>query len=479
MIEIGRRGFLGGAAALMGMSGCRSLGLGSAKPDLVFGVISDVHITTPESTAMFKRTLRYFRERDVDAVLIAGDLTDWGLKSSLKYMADAWYEIFPGDCAPDGRKVQKLFCTGNHDYDGYWYGDMTLEMHALGYSEDEALVKLGLKECWEELFHEPFANVRRHTVKGYDFIGAEWKGGPAEADRWLAENGKSIDPDRPFFFFTHYPINNTTSCTRRGNGSGYLEMKSLASFPNAVAISGHCHWTLNDERSIWQGGYTALQVPSLSYTTIPSGYENGSDSRKGDPTAAMPKLPSRPQLQRAQGYLVSVFGSRMDIERRDFDVGVEAAPVWIVTPPTAASKPYAFENSSKRTPVPQFPDGAEMALRTVNTEDRNGHWAIMMEIDFPSAKARHGRVYDYEVRAVKVDGGETLMEKYFLSEAFYKLEREEPLRQTVWVNALDLPEFGRYRLEVRPRNCFGAAGDPLISREFESKPGKTKCLKKL
>jgi hypothetical protein len=47
------------------------------------------------------------------------------------------------------------------------------------------------------------------------------------------------------------------------------------------------------------------------------------------------------------------------------------------------------------------------------------------------------------------------------------------------VNALDLPEFGRYRLEVRPRNCFGAAGDPLISREFESKPGKTKCLKKL
>ena len=54
---------------------------------------------------------------------------------------------FLGDRAPDGRKVEKLFCTGNHDYDGWWYGDMTLDMHVQGYSEDEALAKPGKEKA--------------------------------------------------------------------------------------------------------------------------------------------------------------------------------------------------------------------------------------------------------------------------------------------------------------------------------------------
>ena len=82
MVRICRRDFLGGAAALFGAGGCRSLGLCGQKPNLVFGAISDVHITTPESVEMFVRTLEYFRDRKVDAVMVTGDLTDWGLKSS-------------------------------------------------------------------------------------------------------------------------------------------------------------------------------------------------------------------------------------------------------------------------------------------------------------------------------------------------------------------------------------------------------------
>ena len=472
MIQISRRNFLGGAAALMGSGGCRSLGLGGEKPDLVFGVISDVHITTPESCEMFIRTLKYFRDRKVDAVMVSGDLTDWGLKSGYKYMADAWYSVFPDDRAPDGRKVEKLFCTGNHDYDGYWYGDMTLDMHVQGYSEDEAIVKFGMKKCWEEAFHEPFAPVRRRTVKGYDFISAEWKEGKpwdVVADEWFAKNGKSLDPKKPFFFFTHYPLGGTTSCTKPDAPT----VKALKSMPNAVAFSGHCHWTLNDERSIWQGEYTAIAVPSISYTTIPAGYENGSDSRRGDPKVAMPKLPARPNLERAQGYVVSVFGSRMEIERRDFAAGVEAAPAWIVTPPTADSSPYAFKNSSKRTPVPQFPEGTALKTRIANTEDRDGHWAIMMMLEFQSAKARKGRVYDYEVRIEKEDGTVPVV-KRFLAPAFYKLEHEEPSAQSFAFNAKDLPEYGKYRFRVYPRNCFGACGRPIESKVFESKPGKDK-----
>jgi hypothetical protein len=108
MIQISRRNFLGGAAALVGAGGCRSLGIGGPKPNIVFGVISDIHITTPESTAEFRKALEYFRDRKADAVVVAGDLSDWGLKSGLKYVADAWYSVFPNDRAPDGRKASVL-----------------------------------------------------------------------------------------------------------------------------------------------------------------------------------------------------------------------------------------------------------------------------------------------------------------------------------------------------------------------------------
>ena len=470
MIQISRRSFLGGAVALAGASGCRALGLSGTKPNLVFGVLSDLHVTTPESTAVFRRALAYLRDRKVDAVVVSGDLSDWGLRSGLKYVADAWYSVFPNDRAPDGRKVEKLFCTGNHDYDGYWYGDMTLDMHVQGYSEEESLVKLGMKKCWEEAFHEPFEQIRRRTVKGYDFISSEWKDGAdgfKEAEAWFAANGGTLDPKKPFFAFTHYPFMGTTSCSNVEGYSGDVFKK----YPNAVTFTGHMHWTLNDERSIWQGEYTAIAVPSMSYTTIPWGYENGGAKRNGKCDLSMQCVPAREFLREAQGYVVSVFDDRMEIERRDFTEGVEAAPAWIVTPPMADKSRYAFANSKKLTPVPQFPEGASVKTYTSNFETRSYNWAVMMVLEFPTARVRKGRVFDYEVRA-ELEDGTVAMTKRFLAPAFYRLERDEPSVQRFAVNAMALPECGKYRLRVYPRNCFGVCGKPIESVLLESKPGK-------
>ena len=472
--NLSRRGFIAAALASGAAGGCRSLGIFGPEPNLTFGVISDLHITTPESTATFRRALAYFRDRGVDAVVVTGDLSDWGLRSGLKHVADAWYDVFPRDRAPDGRKVEKIFCTGNHDYDGYWYGDMTLDMHVQGYSEEESLVKLGMKKCWEETFHEPFEQVRRRTVKGYDFISSEWKEGKdgfKEAEAWFAANGKTLDPKKPFFVLTHYPFRNTTSCS--GGGDAYSG-DVFRKFPNAVTFTGHCHWTLNDERSIWQGEYTAIAVPSMSYTSIPTGYENGYDKRDGKCKRSMQIIPSRRNLNEAQGYVVSVFDDRMEIERRDFTEGVEAASAWIVPLPAASERRYAHANSRRRTPVPQFPAGSAVRTYTSNFETRNYSWTVMMMLDFPSAYARCGRVFDYEVR-VEMDDGSVAVVKRFLSPAFYKLERDEPKSQRFAIDAMELPERGKYRLRVYPRNCFGDCGAPISSGVMESKPGKEKA----
>ena len=51
---------------------------------------------------------------------------------------------------------------------------------------------------------------------------------------------------------------------------------------------------------------------------------------------------------------------------------------------------------------------------------------------------------------------------------------DEPAEQCFLYDAMDLPETGRCRFAVYPRNCFGAKGKPLFSRSFETKPGKDK-----
>lgn len=478
-MQMDRRGFLGGFAASVALAGCRSPWWLGEAPQLKFGLISDIHVTTPESTAMFRRALACFRDEGVDAVVVAGDLADWGLKSGLKFVAEAWYEVFPDDRAPDGRKVEKLFITGNHDFDGWGYGDMTLDMHAQGYSEDEASVRLGMAKCWEEAFHEPFAGIRKRTVKGFAFVSSEWhvdgkaNGGEAVA-KWLLNHADELKGDRPFFYFRHAPIPATVVCSG-GKPSALTE--ALARFPNAVAFNGHTHWTLNDERAIWQGAFTAISVPSMSYTSMPRGYENGTDSRKGDSKAGMALLPARVDFKEAQGYVVSVFGDRMRVERRDFEQMAEAAAPWTVPLGADRAKPYAFAEHAKATPVPQFPSGVALKTRFFNADTRNGRWTIFLGLEFPSATAEGGRVFDYEVRVEMEADGKVAATKRFLSPGFYKMPDAEPANQCFQFDAMDLPETGAYRLAVYPRNCFGTAGRPIRSCVFESKPGKASAIR--
>ena len=471
-MSIRRREFILGSLAMPVLAGCGTFGPFGRRPALAFGVISDIHVTTPESTEKFRRALRYFRSRGADAVIVAGDLSDWGLKSGFRYVAAAWKEEMAGT------EIVPLFCTGNHDYEGWWYGDMTLDMHVQGYSEDEALVKLGMDRVWQEVFGEPFSLMRHRKVKGYDFISAEWE----EMDKthseprtaqWFREHASELPKDRPFFFFRHEPIPDTVIGFAKKTEENLTLKAALKAFPNCIAFGGHTHWTLNDERSIWQGGFTSIAVPSMEYTTLPKGPENGRDVRNGKSVLGMPRIANRAEGTEAQGYFVSVYADgSTEVERYDFEAMEEAAPAWLIPSAASGRRPYVPEEHAKRTPVPAFAAGDALRIRSVNGDRRNGTWAIFYELRFPTAKAG-GRVFDYEARVEREDGT-SVGSKTFLSPAFHKLPSDEPSEQRFLYDAMDLPETGHYRFAVYPRNCFGAKGKPLFSRSFETKPGKDK-----
>jgi len=464
-MTVSRRAFLSGGSAALFAAGCKSGGWFGPAPDLRFGVVSDIHVTTPASTARFERALRYFKSRGVDAVMVPGDLTDWGLTASLVYVKETWDRVFAGT------GVVPLFVTGNHDYEGWEYGDMTMEMHANGYSEKDRLVRLegGLAAGWKKVFGEDFAPVRVRTVKGYDFLSAEWQGFK-DLPRWMAAHGARFKGTKPFFFFQHPPVKGTTSDSFRwaDEGNGF---KALKDFPNAIAFTGHAHTPFYDERSIWQGEFTAVAVPSLSYAAWAPECENGYVDRTGKATVAMQMVPHRRDLCGDSGYVVSVWPHEMTIERLDLEEGVEAAPVWVVPLPTAGAKPYDQKTRAACAPAPVFPAGAALRLETRNTENRQGKWTIVLDCRFPSATVAKGlRVYDYEIRAVPADGSAPCV-KRFMSPAFAQPAKHEPAEQRFWFDVADLPQGKPYVIEVRARNCYGTASAPLVSPVRKGLPG--------
>ena len=193
-------------------------GVPAPPPRLKVGIVSDTHIQDEASARHFEKALRYFRDCGVDAVMHVGDISDWGLVSAWRYAAEAWERVFPGDKMPDGRKVVKLFTTGNHDFEGIKYWDQKEEMLANGYSEAELLVENGIERQWERFFGEKFEPVTRKRVNGYDFITTHWnhRGDIAE---WMSAHGGELDRTKPFFFFQHVNPDNTITAGCSGDSA--------------------------------------------------------------------------------------------------------------------------------------------------------------------------------------------------------------------------------------------------------------------
>lgn len=467
-----REFFFGAGTALFAAGNLRAALAGT--PDLRFGVLSDIHVTTPKSARRFEKALGYFKRRGVDAVMVAGDLSDWGLVSGLTYVKEAWDRVFKDSA------VVPLFCTGNHEYRGWRYGHLTLAMHASGYSEAERMSKDGKAAAhWEAIFGEKLNPVSSRTVKGYEFVWGDWNG-TAQLARWMEENGSRLEGEKPFFYFQHVPVGGTVS-GGDAHGPGDDKVRPVLNrFPNCICFTGHTHRPFFDERSIWQGEFTAIAVPSLSYASVPKWHENGGGSSKGPQKQAMPRVPTRLTLCGSQGYVVNVYRNQVVVERMDVLEEEVGAPAWTIPLPACRGvAPYTTQARKGTEPVPEFPEGAELDVDIRITQNRSGESVAVMSCEFPTAVLPGGgRAADYEIRAVAKDrsGG---CAKCFVSPAFAQLAKYEPPRQHFWFDAAELPQDKDYVIEVRARNCYGKASRPLVSETLHGCPGLAEIDPKL
>ena len=504
-INISRRWFIGGLTSFGAFGGCRMFRAPAGRfadgtPSLTFGVVSDVHVRLGATgqaldaggdTATLVHTLEWFRDQKVDAVMIAGDIADTGLVKELEAVAAAWFKVFPNDTAPDGRHVERLFVYGNHDWEGFQYGFGRIGRQLWPDKDEYArnILRTDLKGNWERIFHEPFAPVYRKEVRGYSFVGGQWTAdhcrgaeerGVVGVEEFFAANAKTFDPSKPFFYFQHpHPKNTCYGAWAWGHDAGGAT-KALSPFPNAIAFSGHSHYSLTDERSIWQGAFTSLGTSSLRYTGLafdsrpPAGYENSGAPHAGratfDPYKVMPAHYGAGNGR--QGMLVRVYADCVTFTRREFVGDRLLGDDWVLPLPSAEAKPFDFAARAAKAPAPQFPAAAALSIKKTRGKNRGmktGKTPVpsvekdIYALTFPAANAVPGaRPFEYEVAIEPKDGKRTV--RHVLALGFnMPLSDKQAQGDSVFRIAADqLPE-GAFRFAVRPLNSLGRAGEPLVS----------------
>jgi predicted phosphodiesterase len=458
---INRRCFLHNASltALLGAAGCVSKRavpyFFSGAPDLKFGVLSDVHLKNPGDEVTLVKAFEYFRDSKVDGVMIAGDIADTGRISEFKRCIDAFNRVFPGGNRPDGEKVEKLFIYGNHDIYGWsWIKKNNPEeamRDGIGY-EDSRPAKI-----WEEIVGEPYSDFWIKNVKGFTFIGGHW----TKSDQFnglgafLKAHEKEIDPSKPFFYTQHsHPKNTCIGPWAWGHDNG-ISTQALSAYPNAVAFSGHSHYPLTDERSVWQGTFTSINTASLRYCSFDySLRENIDGTSYGFNGEKRKHLMSRVNTGDSRhGMIVSVYGHELVIERRDFLAGTSLGDDWVISVPVEGDNSFAAR-AAKRTP-PQFTPGSVPSVRL------DGKF---IHINFPGAKSVNKcRAFEYEVTATLVEDEVDLVQvqRRVMARDFHKPETPSGVPGSCVLSLDEIPIKGNTVFSVRPVDCFGLKGEPI------------------
>ena len=423
-------------------------------PLLRLGVLSDIHIFDEKQVPVFERALEFFRDRKADGVIIAGDMADRGLVSQLELAANAWFKVFPENRRSDGQPIEKLFIYGNHDF--FMYEPNT---------PPEKFVATDRKAVWERLFKEPWTGIYAKQVKGYTFIGAHW-GHEKELADFLKENESrlGLKGGKPFFYAQHlHPGGTVQGSWAWGHDRG-IATRALSAYPNAVAFSGHSHYSLTDERCVWQGAFTSIGTSSLSYIMAQYWRENGEDHED-----VLMQMPLMPEHLGKQGMFVSVFDDQLVIERREFLGGEKVGPDWHV--PLDGSRAFAFDVRGAKMVAPEFAADATVTVTRAMGKDRRGTATDQVTVHFPAARpSATSRVYDYEVRAFayREDVDYPVASKRVLSESFHLPPTREATKGTCVFAANELPEKGTHvRFFVRPIECYGHKGRAISSGLFE------------
>ena len=295
----------------------------------------------------------------------------------------------------------------------------------------------------------------------------------------MAKKAKTLDPALPFFYVQHPHLKDTCYGSWAWGHDAGNTTKTLDAWPNAIAFSGHSHYSLTDERSVWQGAFTSVGTSSLLYTGepydefAPMGYENANAT--GSKAWLFNAVKTRARIDPSdcrQGMLWSVYDDCIVVKRREFLSGLDVGDDWVLPLPAAEARPFAFAERAKKVRAPEFPANAKLSITAMGVDVRGGKskdgktiisrdakpgWKIVAPAAVPDNNAR---LFSLEFVAETEDRQKKT--KLVLAEGFNHSLSYKKASSSQWCYfRKDELGVGNVRFTVTPINCFGARGKPL------------------
>ena len=317
--------------------------------NLKIAVLSDSQLPTKPEEAewdIFKtyidnlhKALTKIKSENVDVIIFAGDAVHAGTEYSFNLFKSIWEQYFPFG---DPKSPILNFILGNHDY-------YPKNPDYPNHEDDERDDPIIFQERFEKYFREKAFSHK--VINGIHFIN--WSSENSSNDKsntntaWAKEQieiALKDDPtgnSKPIFVTTHLgPIYTCYGTDLWGNKD---VLETIKDYQNVISLSGHSHYSIIDDKSIWQGQFTAIQTQSTSYIELEPGTENGSVPRdEYNNYFASRKNP--------MGYFVYINKSEVRFKRFSYTSDDYFLPDWVYPLPIDKKNfVYDFESRKEQT----------------------------------------------------------------------------------------------------------------------------------
>ncbi len=419
------------------------------KKTLKIGIISDSQIITSSKkedewlrifSVHLQRALEVLKLHKIEVIIFAGDLTDGGTE----YAYDEILSIYNKVYKTEEEKPIFNYIMGNHDY---W----------LSYMENGKFCpKVGnIKELqllfYNKLKEKPFTHK---VINGYHFINWGCENGsldnPNPSIDWAEEQIKiSLEDNNknPIFVTTHFAAKDTVFGSNDWGTKAITDV--LKKYPNVIHFSGHSHYSLIDERSIWQKEFTSIQTQSTSYTELEKKFENGPYpcDEYGDISICGKNY---------MGLIMNVNDKKVEIQRISFENNVLYEKPWIIELPFDVNNfKYTFEERTNKRNKPVFVFENDDDKKIIFENDEK----IKDGIAFKFKAAFHDNfVYSYKMQLI--NSKNEIIEKLYCSDFFLLPEdRKKILRFKL--KTIDIPK-GEYQVKIFAQESFGKESDNCV-----------------
>ena len=423
------------------------------KKTLKVGIISDSQIIPSNKkedewlkifSEHLKKALEVLKLHQIEVLIFAGDLTD----SGTEYAYDEILSIYKSVYKNEEEKPIFNYIMGNHDY-------------CLSYMENGKFCpKFGEPKELQFLFfnklkEKPFSHK---VINGYHFINWGSEDGsdnPNTNIDWIESQIKIAledDKNKPIFVTTHYAAEDTVYGS---NDWGTKSIKTiLKKYPNIIHFSGHSHFSLIDERSIWQKEFTSIQTQSVSYIELDKGFENG-------PYPCDEYGSIQEAGRNFMGLIMNVNQSQIEILRISLEKDKLYGEPWIIELPCDINNfKYTLDKRIKERNNPRFIFENEDDKKIIFENDEK----IKNGIAFKFKAAYHENfVHTYKLQLIN-DKNE-INEKLYCSD-FYLLPEDRKKILRFNLKKEGIPP-GLYKVKIFAVESFGKQSDNFLEGELK------------